>query len=52
MLSRVGEHLDSLGVPLLTFGTRGLIEKGDSLVPPLNQLLVGEGGVSVTLLCI
>ena len=50
MLSRVGEHLDSLGVPLLTFGSGGLVEKGDALVPPLNQMLIRESGVPVTLL--
>ena len=49
-LTAVREHLDSLGVPLLTFGSGGLVEKGDSLVPPLNQMLVGEGGVAITLL--
>jgi hypothetical protein len=49
-LTAVREHLDSLSVPLLTFGSGGLVEESDSLVPPLNQMLVGEGGVPVTLL--
>ena len=49
-LTAVREHLDSLGVPLLTFGSGGLVEKGDSLVPPLNQMLIRESGVPVTLL--
>jgi hypothetical protein len=39
-----------LSVPLLPFGSGGLVEKGDSLIPPLNQMLVGEGRVPVTLL--
>ena len=49
-LTAVREHLDSLGVPLLTFGSGGLVEESDALVPPLNQMLVGESGVPVTLL--
>ena len=46
----VGKHLDSLGVPLLTPGSGGLVEKGDAFIPPLNQMLIGESGVPVTLL--
>ena len=49
-LSTIRKHLDSLGVPLLTPGSGGLVEKGDAFVPPLNQMLVGEGRVPVTLL--
>ena len=49
-LPAVREHLDSLGVPLLTLGSGGFVEESDSLVPPLNQMLVGESGVPVTLL--
>jgi hypothetical protein len=37
------EHLAGLGVPLLTVGTRGLVEKGDSFVPPLNQMFDRRG---------
>ena len=39
-----------MGVPLLTPSSGGLVEKGDAFVPPLNQMLVGEGRVPVTLL--
>ena len=49
-LTAVREHLDSLSVPLLTFGSGGLVEESDSLVPPLNQMLIRESGVPVTLL--
>ena len=46
----VGKHLDSLGVPLLTPGSGGLVEKGDAFIPPLNQMLIREGRVPVALL--
>jgi hypothetical protein len=49
-LPTIRKHLDSLGVPLLTPGSGGLVEKGDAFIPPLNQMLVGEGRVPVTLL--
>tara|TARA_B100000768_G_scaffold18899_1_gene17069 strand:- start:537 stop:764 length:228 start_codon:yes stop_codon:yes gene_type:complete len=39
-----------LSVPLLPFRTRGFVEESDSLVPPLNQMLIRESGVAVTLL--
>jgi hypothetical protein len=39
-----------LSVPFLTFGSGGLVEKGDAFIPPLNQMLIGEGRVPVTLL--
>jgi len=45
----VRKHLDRLSVPLLTFCSRGLVEKGDSLVPALDEMLVGEGRVPVAL---
>ena len=49
-LPTIRKHLDSLGVPLLTPGSGGLVEKGDAFIPPLNQMLIGEGRVPVTLL--
>ena len=49
-LTAVGKHLDSLGVPLLTPGSGGLVEKGDAFIPPLNEMLIGEGRVPVALL--
>ena len=39
----VRKHLDSLGVPFLTFGSRGLVEKSNSFVPSLDEMLVIEG---------
>ena len=49
-LPTIRKHLDSLGVPLLTPGSGGLVEKGDAFIPPLNQMLIGEGRVAVALL--
>ena len=49
-LPTIRKNLDSMDVPLLTPGSGGLVEKGDAFIPPLNQMLIRESGVAVTLL--